>query len=184
MSSDFILENLVDEEIQEHLYESINGGMKYPISTKKIDKLSGSEESGLMWFKVSDLWLRSDRLRLARTPSKISTLENPEGDPLGITASIHDIARTYQTSSLFHSAPVLVCYEEIPGNGIGTLLYEGRHRAVGAYLAEREFILGRQIAEGHSTVISQNSSSNLKYFQKPIFHIKEFTEMFRQDSRV
>jgi hypothetical protein len=75
-------------------------------------------------------------------------------------------------------------FEEIPGVGFGCVLYEGRHRGVGAYLAEREYILGRQIGKEHSTVISQNTPSNTKYFNKPIYTLSDFSEKFRHDPQV
>jgi|TARA_Y100000310_G_scaffold340922_1_gene438356 hypothetical protein len=175
---------LTEKTEDQHEYKSVVPGEIYPISEKQVNGLSGQETSDLMWFKVSNLWLRSGRLRPAKEASKISTLENPEGDLNGITASIHDIAETYRRRPLFNSEPVLVCYEGIQEEGLDMLLYEGRHRGAGAYLAEREYILGRQICNEHSTVLSQNSPSNKKYFQQPIFNISEFTEMFRDNMDV
>jgi hypothetical protein len=54
-------------------------GRVLPISTGHLEGISGQNISHLLWFPINSLWIRSDRLRPAGEPSKISTLENPRG---------------------------------------------------------------------------------------------------------
>jgi len=176
--------SLIEGTQHPHQFASIPLGKIHPISGRKKEGLIGQEVSDLMWFEVANLWLRSSRLRPANMPSKISTLENPEGELVGITASIHDIADTYRRIHSFNSEPVLVYYEKFQGDGLDMLSYEGRHRAVGAYLADRRYILGRQIGSEHSTILSQSSPDNKKYYRQPIFKMDVFGEMFRNNMDV
>ncbi len=167
-----------------HLFRSALPGVGYPLATNQLNSLSGQDESSLVWFYTGDLWVRSNRLRTLKEPSKISTIDYPDGKSTGITASIHDIAAQYKKNYLFNSNPILVHFEKIPDKGTLSVVYEGRHRAVGAELAKRPFILGRLISGEHSTVRSQTNPENKKYFQKPFYHLSEFTQLYKNNKEV
>lgn len=176
----------IPTHLEEHLFLLIkNGDPAIPTATGPVSDLMGQETSGLYWFPTNGIYLRSDRLRPITEPSKLSTPQNPEGDPIGETASIHIIAKTLVEYVDFNSAPALFHFEPVfEIEPFVPVVYEGRHRCIGAELAGREFVLGRQIGPNHSTIIAQHSSTNSKYFKKPIHTLKQIVEIYRNDPTV
>ncbi|MDD5178261.1 MAG: hypothetical protein PHT54_03210 [Candidatus Nanoarchaeia archaeon] len=131
-----------------------------------------------------------------------------------ITPSIHEISETYKEFPEFNSFPIFCHYEiisedikkniidriemisDVSFNDIAKitekimdvekvlLIYEGRHRGVGAYLAEREFIIGRLVGEDYTSVQSQHSPEKVDYFNKPIYLVGELGLMYKNDHEV
>ena len=151
-------------------------------STKNICNLKWQNVSKLFWLRVDELFMRSTNLRWAWLPSRTST----PAFPLGVenwekTVSIHVIAKTYRNHPNFYSQPVLFHYEKHPKiNKLVPVLYEGRHRALGAKIANRTYILGRQIWKKYSSVISQNLPESA-YFRKPLYSIHEISDLYKNN---
>ncbi len=173
--------------LQKHLFLEIsNGNGGIPISSPKdIPELKDQEVSDLVWFPVQGLYLRSDSLRLAGEPIKISTPDNPHGIlSSDLTPPLREIAVTYDRFPDFNGEPILCCYESLPKLEIKVLLvYEGRHRSIAARMAKRTFILGKHICQEYSAVRSQKSPEKTKYFNKPIFPIDHLVELYTNDPK-
>lgn len=161
------------------------GDGRIPLFDKtRIPQLNGQGKSELRWFPLSELYLRGTRLRPTNEPSRASLPGNPTFVTALPTASIHDISSTYIEHPYFNSNPILCHYEFAEDRGWVLMVYEGRHRIVGANLANRELILGRLVGPEHSLITSQTLPKYTHYYGKPIYQLVEITDLYKTDPTV
>lgn len=176
----------IPRELLTHLFlYTSNGDGEIPhFNENEIPELKDQKKSGLTWFPVNSLYLRSTRLRPAGELSKGSMPGNPSFEISILTPSIHDIAATYVRYPKFNSEPIS-CYYELVGDKRQILVvYEGRHRSLGAFEAGRKFILGRFIGPENSLIASQTSPEFPYYFRKPIHPIRYLFKLYKHDPQV
>lgn len=180
-----MIQKKIPNWLRKYLYAemSLRGSGIQIASKKRIYELKGQSISELLWLKLENLYIRSKRLRPAGCPSKISTPECPVGkENWEITPSIREIARIYKRYPRFHSDPVLFHYELDPHNRkMVAVLYEGKHRCVGAKIAGRKYILSRQVWEEYSAVIAQKLEKNKNYFGKPLYNLHYVYDLYKNN---
>lgn len=156
--------------------EAANGSLEIPKFNNSNNR-SQNCESVDYWFLISALFLRSDYLRPHREPRR--DCGNSQALP---TISVHTIAETYLLNPCFNSAPILVHPEVISEKNRRILIvYEGRHRAIGAALAGRKYILGRLIDSEHPDVIYQHTPTSKTYFRMPLYPLAELAAMYKHN---